>query len=232
MPIIAARRLRLCILGHRVIEVLSVQRTIFGNRPAEYRVVLGGFMRRSIAVIAGATAAVGIMFIPAAALAGTHGQAPGKKAPAGNDPPTTVTFAVTSGELTIAVPPTADLGSGAPGSTISSALGTVTVTDNRALLHASWTAEASSTSYTTGTGTTAETIPANDVTYAPGTVTTSGTITASASDITLSGSPQTVVSGSAGVGDNTASWDPTIAVHVPVAAVVGPYHGTIDHSVL
>jgi hypothetical protein len=174
---------------------------------------------------------------PGAALAARHGpvpadHAPRKTAPAAKDPPTTVTFAVTGGDLTITVPPTADLGSGAPGSAISSALGTVTVTDGRALLKASWTVYASSTGYTTGTGTAAETISAADASFVPGTVTTSGTLAASPTDITTSGSPQTVVTGSAGSGSNTASWDPAIAVHLPAAAVVGSYTGTIDNSVL
>jgi hypothetical protein len=105
------------------------------------------------------------------------------------------------------------------------------VTDDRALLAASWVVTASSTSYVTGSGTGNETIPATDVSYAPGTVTTTGTITATPTDITLSGSPQTVVTGSSGVGDNTASWDPTLTVHVPAAAVGGTYTGTIAHSV-
>ena len=65
-------------------------------------------------------------------------------------------------------PDTVDLGSGAPGTTISGTLGTVTVTDDRALLAAAWTATASATDWTTGGGTPAETIPATDVGYDPG----------------------------------------------------------------
>jgi hypothetical protein len=99
------------------------------------------------------------------------------------------------------------------------------------LLNASWTVTASSTNFTTGTGTPAETIPAGDASYAPGTVTTTGTITTTASDITLSNSPQTVVVGSSGSGDNSASWDPTVSVAVPAAAVNGTYTATLTHSV-
>jgi hypothetical protein len=149
----------------------------------------------------------------------------------GSDPDTTVTFAVTSGLLTITAPIASDLGSGAPGGTISGALGAVTVTDNRALLSASWTATASSTNWTTGTATPAETIPASDANYDPGPVATTGTITVTPTDITLSNSPQTVVSASAGTGDNTASWDPTVSVVVPAAAVTGTYTATLTHSV-
>ena len=40
-----------------------------------------------------------------------------------------------------------------------------------------------------------------------------------------------VVTGTAGVGNNTATWDPTLAVAVPAAAVGGAYTGTLTHSV-
>lgn len=153
------------------------------------------------------------------------------RAPAGGDPATTVTFTVTSGALTLTAPISANLGSGAPGTVISNVLGTVTVTDNRALLAASWVVTASSTSFTTGGGTGNEIIPATDATYSPGSVTTTGTITATPTNTTLSSTPQTVVTGSAGVGDNTASWNPAIAVSVPAAAVSGGYTGTLTESV-
>ena len=55
-------------------------------------------------------------------------------APGPGDPNTTVTFAVTSGALSMTAPATANLGSGAPGTTISGELGAVTVTDDRAAL--------------------------------------------------------------------------------------------------
>ena len=65
----------------------------------------------------------------------------------------------------------------APSTTISGSLGTVTVTDNRALLSAAWTVVASSSDWTTGGGMLAETIPAGDVGYTPGVITPTGTIT-------------------------------------------------------
>jgi hypothetical protein len=152
-------------------------------------------------------------------------------APGPGDPDTTVTFTVTSGALTMTAPASANLGSGAPGTDIANEIGTVVVTDDRALLSASWTATASSTSFTTGTATSDETIPATDVDYAPGTITTTGGITATPHDITLDGEAQTVVAGTAGVGNNTASWNPTLTVHVPVQAVTGTYTGTLTQSV-
>jgi hypothetical protein len=169
---------------------------------------------------------------PAAATAATA--APGRASePAATGPSvtTTTTFTVTSGALTITAPDTADLGSGAPGTTITGSLGAVTVTDDRALLAASWTATASSTHFVTGGGTANEIIPASAAAYTVGSITTTGTITATGTDITLSGSAQTIVAGTSGVGDNTASWDPTVAVAVPASAVAGVYTGTITHSV-
>jgi hypothetical protein len=131
----------------------------------------------------------------------------------------------------MAAPASASLGSGSPGTTISGNLGgSVVVTDNRAALAAVWTAVASSTDFTTGAGTANETIPAADATYTPGAITTTGGITATGTTITLSGTPQTVVTAS-GSGNNTASWDPTIAVAVPAAAVGGTYTATLTQSV-
>lgn len=145
---------------------------------------------------------------------------------------TPTTFTINSGLLSITVPATANLGSGAPGTTIGpTAFGTVTVTDNRALLVATWTATVSSTAFLTGGGTAAETIPAADATYTTGVATTTGVLVATPTPIvTLSGTAQTVVSG-AGVGDNSAAWNPTIAIAVPAAAVTGLYTGTVTHSV-
>jgi hypothetical protein len=147
---------------------------------------------------------------------------------AADDPATTVTYTITSGALTMSVPVSANLGSGAPGTVISAPIGPVTVTDDRALLSASWTVTASETNFVNDG---APTIPATDATYTPGTITTTGTITATPTSVTLSNSSQTVVTGSAGVGDNTATWNPTVAVHVPLGAVGGTYSGTLTQSV-
>jgi hypothetical protein len=145
---------------------------------------------------------------------------------------TTTTFTVTSGALSISAPVSATLGSGSAGTNIGpSPIGAVTVTDDRALLSASWTTTVSSTDFTTGGGTPAETIPASDVGYDPGSITTTGTITATGTPVTLSNSAQSAVTGTSGVGDNTASWNPSITVAVPAAAVGGTYTGTVIHSV-
>jgi hypothetical protein len=156
--------------------------------------------------------------------------------PAQGDPSasanTTVTFAVTIGALSISAPASANLGAGNPGTTIGpTPLGTVVVTDNRAALNAGWIATASSTDFTSGGGSSAETIPASDVNYDPGPLATTGTVTASPSDITLSSTPQAVVTASGITGDDTASWSPNLTVAVPANAVGGTYTATLTHSV-
>jgi hypothetical protein len=157
--------------------------------------------------------------------------------------PTTTQFTVNAGALTINVPSgPINLGSGDAGTTISNTFtgagGTVvTVSDQRAALSPSWTASviAATGGFTTGGGTTAETIPNSDVAY------TSGNATSTTGNGTFTpGSPtaqeslnvsRTAFSHSGGSGDNTAAWNPTITVDVPAQAVSGQYTGTINHSV-
>jgi len=140
---------------------------------------------------------------------------------------TTITADVTSGALSISVPASANLGAGAPGTSISGPLGPATVTDDRALLAASWTVTASESDFISG----ASTMPASAADYAPGSVTTTGTITVTQTSITLGNSPSVVLTGSSGVGNNTASWNPTVTLHVPASAVAGAYTGTLTQSV-
>jgi hypothetical protein len=189
-------------------------------------------IRTACGVLAAAgIAALGLAPAAASAATGPAALAYSSTISSGSDPDTTVTFTVTSGALTETAPTTANLGSGAPGTTISGALGAVTVTDDRALLSASWTATASASDWTTGAATAAETIPATDAGYDPGSITTTGTITATGTPITLSGTATPDVTGTNGVGDDTASWDPTISVAVPASAVGGAYTGTLTQSV-
>lgn len=186
-------------------------------------------MRKVLGLSMSAAAIIASGLIPAAAWAATTNATAG--GPSAGDPNTTVTFTVTSGALSMTAPAASDLGSGVPGSTISSDLGQVTVTDARALLNAAWTATASATSFTTGTGTPNETITAAHVNYNPGQITTTGTIAATGTEVTLSGAPQTVVAGTAGSGNNSASWDPGLVVSVPASNAGGIYTGTLTQSV-
>ena len=120
----------------------------------------------------------------------------------------------------------------AAGGTIQDNLGTIEVTDDRGF-GADWTATVSSTDFTTGSGTPAETIPAGDATYA---ITSLATATGPAtftdvSTVNLSGNPQAVVSATNVDGNTAATWNPLIQVTVPAGAIGGTYTATITHSV-
>jgi hypothetical protein len=188
-------------------------------------------MHKSLLVIAAGSVLAIATALPASAEA--SGLSQSAAAAQLDSSPTTATFTVNAGALTITAPSTAVLGSGAPGTTIGpTALGTVTVTDSRALLVATWTATVSSTTFVTGGASAAETIPASDATYTTGIVTPTGVIVATPiPTVTLSGTAQTVVAGTVGVGNNSATWHPTVAIAVPASAVTGLYTGTISHSV-
>ncbi|MEV8100386.1 hypothetical protein [Kitasatospora sp. NPDC085879] len=141
-----------------------------------------------------------------------------------------------TGTLSISLPTTAALGSAAPGGTISTALGQVTVSDGRGLATSTWTATVSATNFTTGTGTPAQTITTANVSYwsgpatsANGTVTTTpGQNDASAKQSLNSSRP---AFSSSGNGNSSASWNPTVVITIPAAAVAGTYTSTITHSV-
>jgi hypothetical protein len=182
-------------------------------------------MIKRLAVVLGAAAVVvGLSVSPASA------------AQTGN---TTVTFAITAGALNITVPATVNIGSAAPGGTITGQLGAVQVTDQRALLATAWTTTVTSTAFTTGTATAAETIPVGAVKYASGGSTATTGIgvftpgqatTALAVPLATTGGP-TAFALTLGVGNNSATWNPTLVVTVPAAAVAGTYTGTVTHSV-
>ncbi len=148
---------------------------------------------------------------------------------------TSITIA--GGLLAMTAPASTVLPSAAPGGTTSARLGTVTVTDNRGLAGASWTATVTATTFVTGGATAPETIPLTQVTYwsGPATATTgTGTFTPgqvnalAAVNLTA---PRTAFSLASGSSVSSASWNPTLTVSVPAAAVAGTYTATITHSV-
>jgi hypothetical protein len=151
---------------------------------------------------------------------------------------TTTTFTLSGGSLSINAPASKSLGSGATGSaSLAAQLGTVTVTDARGATLGSWTASVASSDFTTGGATTNETITKGNATYWSGAATASsgvGTFTPgqllSANAQALSGS-LTAYSATVVVGNNSVSWNPTLTINVPAAAVAGDYSGTITHSV-
>ena len=144
---------------------------------------------------------------------------------------------VAGGVLAITVPASTTLPSASPGGTISARLGTVTVTDNRGIAGASWTATVTGTTFITGGGTPPETIPLTQVTYWSGGATaTTGTGTFTPGQVNAAAAvnlavPQIAFSLTSGASVTSASWSPTLSVSVPAAAVAGAYTATISHSV-
>ncbi|SNT12615.1 hypothetical protein SAMN05421812_103280 [Asanoa hainanensis] len=176
------------------------------------------YRRVTLAAIAAVAAVVGFGAAPAVA-------APGPTATTG------ITFQITAGGLTITAPASVDLGNGVSGGTVAGSIGPVQVVDQRGLLVAAWTATVSSTAYTTGGGTAAETIPNSAATYTPGlpTGTTGVPVPVAGLPGTLA-SPRTAYTATA-VGSNSVTWNPNLSIAIPAAAVVGTYTGTVTHSV-
>ena len=171
-------------------------------------------LKSLLTLAAGATLAVG------AALPASAGTTP-------------TTFTLTSGELSISVPESANLGSAAVDrATLAGQLGAVTVTYDRSGLSDGWTATASSSDFTTGAHTAAETIDSDQIDY------NSGPATAETGSATFTpGTPGplypalTAFSASNTFGNNSCTWNPTLTVHVPAQAIAGVYSGTVTHSV-
>lgn len=155
----------------------------------------------------------------------------------GTSDPSASTTVVPTGFLTITVPASASLPSAAAGTTTSAFLGTITVTDHRAVAGLTWTATVSTTTFTTGGATTAETIPKTSITYWSGTATsTTGTGTFTPGQATAGNKQDLSVSRTAftltgGNLVNTAAWNPTLGVNVPAQAIAGTYTATVTHSV-
>ncbi len=151
---------------------------------------------------------------------------------------TTTTFTLTAGSLAITAPASSDLGSVATGSATTSAqLGAVQVSDGRGALLGTWTGSVSSTDFTTGGGTANEKITKSSIDYWSGAATASsgvgvftpGQLT-SLLKVTLS-TGRTAFAAASVVGNNSVTWNPTVVVNVPSAAVAGGYTGTITHSI-
>ena len=178
---------------------------------------------------AGLTALLGAGLLLLVVLPGTAGAATAS---------TTTTFTLTGGALSITVPSTTvNLGSASRSAgSITAHLGTVTVNDGRGLLNGSWTSTVSSSRFTTQGQTSTETINATSVAYWSGpSVATSGVGTLLAGEPTPAAAvvidaAQTAFTGGSLVGNNSASWNPTL-ITIPAAAVVGTYTGTVTHTV-
>jgi hypothetical protein len=143
------------------------------------------------------------------------------------------TFTGPGGVLGISAPSAVDMGAGSAAGTLTAQLGAVTATDDRGQAGAGWTAQASSTVFSNTTTPAAS--PITTLTYASGASTsTTGTAVLVPGQTTtpsaLSSTPVTVFSASGSEGNNSATWNPTIVVHLPVQAIAGSYKGTITHS--
>ncbi|MFI7603681.1 hypothetical protein ACIBTV_00975 [Micromonospora sp. NPDC049366] len=152
---------------------------------------------------------------------------------------TDATFEVTAGTLDVTAPATADLGSGGSGTAIVGQLGDVTVADTRASDDASWTASVTATVFQTGGGSPPETVLPEEIDYWSGPATaTTGTGTFTPGQLTSgdaaplsSGTPLTAFGHGGGTGNNSATWNPTLVVNVPLDSIAGEYAGTVTHSV-
>jgi hypothetical protein len=154
----------------------------------------------------------------------------GALAPAAYAADTDATFSLTGGGISITAPLGAALTDGVAGdASVAGSLGIITVTDDRGSA-AGWVASRSSSDFT-GPG---ADILSSAVTYTPGTVTgtTVGEVTPVAGSAGVMTTSQTAFSGTLAVGNNEASWTPSVSVALPGNALVGDYTGTITHSVL
>lgn len=156
-------------------------------------------------------------------------------APAGA---TSVTFSLAGGSLSISQPTaTATLTGGAlavGGSTVAGALGQTSVTDDRGGV-IGWSSKISGTSFTNGT----TVIAVGDAkAYVPGAVTVTGAATSNAgtyltapTGLALTTADQALVTATAVVGVNTATFTPNLSVAVPGNATAGTYTGTVTQTV-
>ena len=172
-------------------------------------------MSRTRALIAGGIGTVALL---------SGGTLPASAAVTGD---TTTTFTLAAGTLDIVVPATAALTNGSSGATsVSGSLGGVTVTDSRGNV-LGWNVSAAATPFTSNTGTTS-----TAVSYSSGTVSKTGIVTtASLGTVALTTTPASVVVGTLVVGNNTASWNPTLTVVLPASSLAGAYTGTVTTSV-
>lgn len=146
---------------------------------------------------------------------------------------TSATVTVTGGGLSITVQAAAgSLGSAVntvDGSTISGPLGQVQVLDARSAAAGSgWVASVISTAFTPSSG---PTIGAALVGYNAGTVAKTGTATYTANNPSNLTGVVAAVTATGITGDNSATWNPTINVHIDGGKIAGTYSGTITHSV-
>jgi len=152
---------------------------------------------------------------------------------------TTATFTLSAaGGLAITAPATSTLGGGATGGTATTPaqMGNIVVSDTRGALLGTWTASVTSSDFTTGGASAAETIAKANADYWSGaSISPTGTAVRvpgqalAANKVTLAAS-RTAFSASGVTGNGTTTWNPTVGVTIPASAVAGDYSATITHS--
>ncbi|MDO3703749.1 hypothetical protein Q3W71_18955 [Micromonospora sp. C28SCA-DRY-2] len=160
-------------------------------------------------------------------------------APADAAPPAprTIQLSRTVG-VDITVPAAVSLGGGVTGGTLTRQLGPVEVRDSRGPVNPNvWVATVSATVFVTGAGGAQRTISNGRISYWSGPAVRStggGTLvpgqSTAAQAVTL-GVPREAFRKTAGNGNNTVAWTPTVRIAIPTDVVAGSYRGTITHSV-
>ena len=150
-----------------------------------------------------------------------------------------VTFTLSGGSLSIAEPGSATLTAGAlsglAGTAFTGSLGSTTVTDQRGGV-TGWTTTIAQTTAFSDSGTT---IPAANTKVwvaAPivptgVAVVSSGTYVSQVTGLALSATGQGFVTAVSVVGNNSATFNPSIAVTVPADATAGTYSGVVTQTV-
>jgi hypothetical protein len=164
--------------------------------------------------------ALGVLPLAAPASAATSGTTP-------------VTVTVTTGTLDITVPAgPVSLGTVAASSTaqtVSAQLGNVTVIDSRGGT-TGWTVTANGNDFVGPSSTISVSAPGSSM-YTTPVAAVTGTANVTPSDLNPLYPPGPVQTATGVVGVNTATWNPTITLHLPANTVAGTYNSTIDHSV-
>jgi hypothetical protein len=142
-----------------------------------------------------------------------------------------------AGALAVTVPASANLGSVPTGtSSLTAHLGTITAT-NSGIVAPNVSAQVSCTAFKTGAGTANQTIPCSAISYWSGPATASSGLSSNtpgqptAAQAVVLSTTRTAFSATGLALSISVSWNPTIIVNIPAAAVAGTYSGTITHSV-
>ena len=152
---------------------------------------------------------------------------------------TETTFTISGGSVSITTAPaTAALATVDSGSlALTGSLGDVTVTDERGALGIGWAVTAETTDFVTDADgdqvvDDGESVSEASVLYTSvvDVLATDGVVTPVPGVGVAIADAATVMSGTVVVGNNSVTWDPTIAITIPANAVSGVYEGTITHS--